>query len=92
MSNVTLIDFWAAWCGPCKVMHPIVEELEKEYSGKLTVTKYDVDDPTNQSVVQKYQVMAMPTYFIEKDGEVVQQFVGAQSKKTLADAIDKALS
>lgn len=91
MSNVTMVDFWAAWCGPCKVMHPIVDELEKEYGSKLSVVKYDVDSPENQAVVQKYQVMAMPTYFIEKDGEVVEQFVGAQSKKTLVDAIEKAL-
>lgn len=91
MSKVTLVDFWASWCGPCKVMHPIVEELEHEYGDKLSVTKYDVDAPENQAVVQQYEVMAMPTYFIEKDGQVVAQFVGAQSKKTLVDAIEKAL-
>lgn len=91
MDKVTLIDFWAAWCGPCKVMHPIVDELQHDYGDKLIVTKYDVDNPTNQAVVQKYEVMAMPTYFIEKNGQVVEQFVGAQSKKTLVDAIDKAL-
>jgi thioredoxin 1 len=73
-------------------MHPIVEELEKEYSGKITVKRYDVDDPANQALVQQYQVMAMPTFFIEKDGQVVGQFVGAQSKATLAEAINKALS
>lgn len=91
MEKVSLLDFWAAWCGPCKVMHPIIDELEKEYAGKAKIVKYDVDDAANQSVVEKYQVMAMPTYFIEKDGQVVAQFVGAQSKKTLAEALDKAL-
>jgi len=92
MSKVTLIDFWAAWCGPCKVMNPIIEELENEFGDKLEVKKFDVDDSANQAEVQKYQVMAMPTYFVEKNGEVVNQFVGAQSKKTLVEAIESALS
>lgn len=94
MSNqsVKLIDFWAAWCGPCKIMNPIIEELEKEYGNKITVEKYDVDDPANQEVVQKYQVMAMPSYFVEKDGQVIEQFVGAQPKSTLTKALDQALS
>ncbi|MEX2361870.1 MAG: thioredoxin [Patescibacteria group bacterium] len=89
--GVKLLDFWAAWCGPCKIMNPILEEIEKEYGSKITVVKYDVDDATNQEIVQKYQVMAMPTYFIEKDGQVVGQFVGAQSKSTLTKALDQAL-
>lgn len=89
--SVKLIDFWAAWCGPCKVMNPIIEELEKEYVGKITVEKYDVDAAENQAVVAKYQVMAMPTYFVEKGGQVVEHFVGAQSKTTLVSALDKAL-
>ncbi len=89
--KVTLYDFWAAWCGPCKVMHPVIEELEREYSGKIEVKKVDVDAPENQELVQQYQVMAMPTFFIEKDGQVVEQLVGAQSKSTLSAALDKAL-
>lgn len=91
MSKVTLVDFWAAWCGPCKVMNPILDEIEQTYGDKLEIKKYDVDDQANQAMVQKYDVMAMPTYFIEKDGQVVAQFVGAQARKTLTDAIDKAL-
>ncbi|MEX1051983.1 MAG: thioredoxin domain-containing protein [Patescibacteria group bacterium] len=90
-SSVKLLDFWAAWCGPCKIMNPIIEELEKEYGSKIIVEKYDVDDPANQATVQKYQVMAMPTYFIEKNGQVVEQFVGAQSKSAMVVALDKAL-
>ncbi len=89
--TVKLIDFWAAWCGPCKVMHPIIEDIERTYAGRATVEKYDVDDAKNQEIVQKYQVMAMPTYFIEKDGQVVEQFVGAQAKSALTAALDKAL-
>ena len=91
-SKIKLIDFWAEWCGPCKIMHPIIEELEKEYGDKIKVEKYDVDDAKNQEIVQKYQVMAMPTYFIEKNGKVLQQLVGAQSKSALAKVLDEAIS
>ncbi len=90
-SPVKLLDFWAAWCGPCKIMNPILEEIEKVYAGRIVVEKYDVDDEKNQAIVQKYQVMAMPTYFIEKDGQVVEQFIGAQAKSILSAALDKAL-
>jgi len=90
-TSVKLLDFWAAWCGPCKIMNPIIEELEKTYAGKLTVEKINVDEPENQAMVARYNVMAMPTYFIEKDGHVVEQFVGAQGKSTLVSAITKAL-
>lgn len=88
---VTLYDFWAAWCGPCKIMHPIIEELEETYADKLKVVKYNVDEETSQEAVHKYQVMAMPTYIIEKDGQVVQQFVGAQSRSALVAALDQAI-
>lgn len=90
-TSVKLIDFWAAWCGPCKVMNPIIEEIEKEYGDKITVEKYNVDEPQNQEVVQKYQVMAMPSYFVEKDGQVVEQFIGAQPKSKLTSALNNAL-
>lgn len=90
-AKVKLLDFWAAWCGPCKIMNPIIEELEKQFEGKIMVEKIDVDAAESQAIVAKYRVMAMPTYFIEKDGEVVEQFVGAQSKTTLINAINKAL-
>lgn len=90
--KVKLLDFWASWCGPCKVMHPVIEEIEKEFAGKIEVEKVNVDAPESQAMVAKYQVMAMPTYFITKNDDVVEQFVGAQSKGTLVAAINKALA
>lgn len=91
MNTVKLLDFWAAWCGPCKIMHPIIDEIEKELNGKITIEKIDVDAPENQSKVEEYQIGAMPTFIIEKDGQVVEQFVGAQSKTTLRNALNHAL-
>lgn len=89
--SVTLFDFWAAWCGPCKVMHPIVEEIEKEFAGKVKVVKINVDEPNSQAMVEQYQVGAMPTYIIEKQGSVVNSFVGAQSKTNLVNSLNQAL-
>ena len=89
--SVTLYDFWAAWCGPCKIMHPIVEEIEKTFVGKVKIVKVNVDEAENQAMIEKYQIGAMPTYVIEKDGQVVNSFVGAQSKTILVNALNKAL-
>lgn len=72
-------------------MNPIIEELEKEFASQVEVEKIDVDDPNNQNKVQEYQVGAMPTYIIEKDGNVVGQFIGGQSKSTLVNALKQAL-
>ncbi|HUD21065.1 MAG TPA: thioredoxin family protein [Candidatus Saccharimonadales bacterium] len=90
-NKITLLDFWAAWCGPCRVMKPIIEEIKKDYDGKLELKEIDVDQPENQPLMDKYQVQAMPTFFIERDGEVIQSFVGAQSKSVLRAALDKVL-
>ncbi|MDP3993205.1 MAG: thioredoxin [bacterium] len=89
---ITLFDFWAAWCGPCKVMHPIVEEIEKEFAGKIKVVKVNVDEPSSQAMVEQYQIGAMPTYIIEKKGQVLNSFVGAQSKTVLVNSLNQALS
>lgn len=80
VTGAELIDFWAVWCGPCKVMEPILEELETEFKDRVKITKLNVDEEANQEMVQKYNVMSIPTYLFVKDGEVVDQAVGAQSK------------
>jgi thioredoxin len=76
-----LVDFWAAWCGPCRAIAPTVEELAGEYSGKLKVVKVDVDE--NPEVSSRYGVQSIPTLLIFKNGEVVERMVGAYPKNML---------
>src|SRR3972149_11714678 len=73
-----LVDFWAVWCGPCRMVAPVVEEISEEYSGKVKVVKLNVDD--NPSLASKYKVMSIPTLMLFKDGKIVDQLIGAQGK------------
>ncbi|PHS50818.1 MAG: thioredoxin [Lutibacter sp.] len=81
-----LVDFWAAWCGPCRMVGPIVEELATEYEGKAVVGKVDVD--ANQEFAAKYGVRNIPTVLLFKGGEVVEKQVGVAPKATYAQKID----
>lgn len=81
-----LVDFYADWCGPCKMMAPIVERLAQEYEGKLKVGKCNTDD--NMPLIQKYRVASIPTFIIFKDGQPVATFMGAMSEDDLCDQID----
>ncbi|MCC6764951.1 MAG: thioredoxin [Deltaproteobacteria bacterium] len=85
-----LIDFWAPWCGPCRAIAPMVEELADTYSGKLKVVKMNVDD--NQHTPQKYGVRGIPNLIIFKNGTVQEQIVGAVPKGQLVKAIDKVVA
>ncbi len=82
-----LVDFWAPWCGPCQMMGPILEELEKDLSGKVKIGKLNVDE--NQAVAGEYGVMSIPTLIIFKDGTIVKQFVGVQAKEVLMEELEK---
>ena len=84
-----VVDFWAPWCGPCRMVGPVVEELATEYEGKVKVGKLNIDE--NQEVAQKYGIMSIPTLVVFKNGEVVEQILGAQPKEAIASAMDKAL-
>jgi thioredoxin 1 len=84
-----MVDYWAEWCGPCKMIAPILDEIADEYNGKLTVAKLNIDE--NQETPQKYAVRGIPTLMIFKDGEVAATKVGAVSKSQLSAFIDSAI-
>lgn len=84
-----LVDFYAEWCAPCKMMTPIINELAEEYKGKIKMVKLDVDQ--NQQTAGQFQVMSIPTLFIFKNGQVVEQMVGYQDKNALKERVDKVL-
>ena len=84
-----LVDFYADWCGPCKMMAPIVHQLAEEYEGKAKIGKINVDQ--NIELAQKYRVMSIPTFIFFKDGEAVKTIVGGISKNELARKIDEEL-
>ena len=84
-----LVDFWAVWCGPCRLIAPIVEELSQQYEGKLRVYKVDVDQ--EQSLAMQYGIMSIPTLLLFKNGQVVEQIVGALPKGAIEQRIAKHL-
>ena len=84
-----LVDFWAAWCGPCKAVAPIIDELAKEYAGKIKVGKMDVDN--NSKIPTEYGIMSIPTVMFFKKGKVMDQLVGAASKLDLKRKLEANL-
>ena len=84
-SQAVVVDFWAEWCGPCKKIAPILDEIAAEHAGTLRVAKLNVDD--HPDVGRRYQVMSIPTLLVFKDGELVKRLVGAKGKAQLLDEL-----
>lgn len=84
-----LVDFWATWCGPCRIVEPTVGEIAKQFEGKIKVGKVNVDE--HQEIAAKYAVMSIPTFMIFHKGEVKSQFIGAQPRVKFEEEINKVL-
>lgn len=88
-NGVTLVDFWAEWCGPCRMIAPLLEDLSKEFDGRASVAKVNVDDAPG--LAQRFGVSSIPTLLVLKDGSEINRFVGVQGKGTLSSALTTAL-
>lgn len=88
--GVTMVDFWAPWCGPCRMIAPVVEELAEDYEGRATIAKVNTDE--QQEIAVKYGIRSIPAILFFKDGELVDQMVGAASKDAFADKLDAQLA
>ena len=88
-SKPVLVDYWAAWCGPCKMIAPILEEVAKEYGDRITIAKLNVDE--NPETAAKFGIRGIPTLMLFKDGQVAQTKVGAMSKSQLTAFLDSAI-
>lgn len=84
-----LVDFWAAWCGPCKMIAPVIEELAEDYKGKVKICKINVDE--NAKTAQDYSVMSIPTMIIYKNGQEIERLVGFMSKAEIAQKLESAM-
>ena len=85
-----LVDFWAEWCGPCKMIAPMLEELATEYAGKVKIGKVNIDE--EGALATPYRITAIPTLLLFKNGQVIDQMVGAKSKSALKTSFDRALA
>lgn len=84
-----LVDFWATWCGPCRMIAPILDELAEEYDGRAKICKVNVDD--EPTLAQRYKIMSIPAVFLFRGGEIVEKMIGARPKQAFADVIEENL-
>ncbi len=89
--QVVLVDFWAPWCMPCRMMAPILDELAEEMGGRLKIAKVDTENPVNQDLAIKYQIQSIPNMKLFKGGVVIGEFVGLRNKEGLKEEIEKLL-
>ncbi|MEW5758235.1 MAG: thioredoxin [Candidatus Omnitrophota bacterium] len=87
--EIALVDFWANWCGPCKMIAPLIDEIAKDYDGKIKVAKLNIDDAAD--IASQYGIMSIPTLLFFKNGQVVGQVVGAISKSEIKEKINNIL-
>ena len=88
-NGVSMIDFWAPWCGPCRMIAPVIEELAEEFEGKANICKVNTDE--QQELAMKFGIRSIPTIIFMKDGEIVDTMIGAASKEAFADKINSLL-
>ena len=88
-SGVSLVDFWAPWCGPCRMIAPVIDELAEEFDGKANICKVNTDE--QQELAMRFGIRSIPTILLMKDGEVVDTMIGASSKQAFADKLNSLL-